>query len=190
MNRQLSWILAILFVLGALLIWRPFDDAETTADNPEFREIPPDFIAEGLVTRVYNTEGELVHRINAAKMTHYSPIGLTELAAPEYSVQAKGQAAQWRVVAEQGSFYDDKTLVLERDIIISRLDDSDYLERIETSYLTIDTIAETMITDEPVAIFGENFEVRGNGMKADLRAETLELNEHVQTIFVVQRKAN
>ena len=183
MNRQLSWILATLFVLGALLIWRPFDDAEDAGDEERFREVQPDFIAEGLRTRVYNADGELVHRINATKMTHYSPIGLTELMAPQYQVRMTENASAWQVVAEQGSFYDDKTLVLERDIVITHLTDSDYLERVETSYLTIDTLAETMVTDEPVTIYGRNFLVRGNGMIADLNAETLELNEHVQTTY-------
>ncbi|RUO62450.1 LPS export ABC transporter periplasmic protein LptC [Pseudidiomarina insulisalsae] len=183
MNRQLSWILAILFILGALLIWRPFDTDEDATINPQFREVPPDFIAQGLRTRVYNAEGKLVHRINATKMTHYSPIGLTELTSPEYRVRVSEDGSEWQVVAEQGSFYDDKTLVLERDIVITHLTDDDYLERVETSYLTIDTLAETMVTDEPVTIYGKNFLVRGNGMIADLSAETLELNEHVQTIY-------
>lgn len=183
MNRQLSWILAIIFLLGALLIWRPFETDETAATDPEFREIPPDFIAEGLATRVYNSAGQLEHRIDATKMTHYSPIGLTELDEPVYQVRTDGKQDTWRVVAEQGSFYDDKTLVLERGIVMTHLSSDDYLERVETSYLTIDTLAETMVTDQPVTIFGKNFLVRGNGMIADLRAETLELNEHVQTTF-------
>ncbi|WP_417683144.1 LPS export ABC transporter periplasmic protein LptC [Pseudidiomarina aquimaris] len=183
MNRQLSWILAILFILGALLIWRPFDSPEGESDDAQFREVPPDFIAEGLRTRVYNAEGELIHRINATKMTHYSPIGLTELMAPQYQVRMAQNQSEWQVVAEQGSFYDDKTLVLERDIVITHMTNSDYLERVETSYLTIDTLAETMVTDEPVTIYGRNFLVRGNGMIADLNAETLELNEHVQTTY-------
>lgn len=183
MNRQLTWILATLFILGALLIWRPFDSSEDEGDTTAFQEVPPDFIAEGLKTRVYNADGELIHRINATKMTHYSPIGLTELMAPEYQVRMAENQSEWQVVAEQGSFYDDKTLVLERDIVITHLTGSDYLERVETSYLTIDTLAETMITDEPVTIYGQNFLVRGNGMIADLNAETLELNEHVQTTY-------
>ncbi|WP_258807443.1 LPS export ABC transporter periplasmic protein LptC [Pseudidiomarina sp. CB1] len=183
MNRQLGWILAILFLLGALLIWRPFDQAEDAGDSDLFQEVPPDFIAEGLRTRVYNTDGELIHRINATKMTHYSPIGLTELMAPQYQVRVAGNQSEWQVVAEQGSFYDDKTLVLERDIVITHMTDNDYLERVETNYLTIDTLAETMSTDEPVTIYGRNFLVRGNGMIADLNAETLELNEHVQTTY-------
>ncbi|CAB0150541.1 Lipopolysaccharide export system protein LptC [Pseudidiomarina piscicola] len=183
MNRQLSWILATLFILGALLIWRPFSDDEIVATDPQFREIPPDFIAEGLATRVYNSDGQLEHRINATKMTHYSPIGLTELDRPVYQVRPDGKQETWQVIAEQGSFYDDKTLVLERNIVVTHLAADDFLERVETSYLTIDTLAETMITDQPVAIFGKNFLVRGNGMIADLRAETLELNEHVQTTY-------
>ena len=188
MNRQLSWILAILFLLGALLIWRPFAIDETADDDPQFTEIPPDFIAEGLVTRVYNRDGQLIHRINAEQMTHYSPIGLTELEKPVYRTRISEAQNEWQIMAEQGSFYSDKTLVLERDIVITHLNRNDYLERVETNYLTIDTLAESMVTDEPVTIYGRNFLVRGNGMMADLRAETLELNQHVQTTYAVKQK--
>ena len=52
-----------------------------------------------------------------------------------------------------------------------------------SSLAQVTDMRETMVTDEPVTIYGRNFLVRGNGMIADLNAETLELNEHVQTTY-------
>src|SRR5690606_25577955 len=106
--------------------------------------------AQGLIVRVYTADGELDHRIAAEAMTHYSPIGLTELTSPTYITQIDEQGALWQVQAEQGSFYADKSLVLERNIEMISLSAAEFIERIETSYLTIDTLNETVETDQPV----------------------------------------
>lgn len=183
MNRTITWLIGMLFVGGALLIWRPFGTANDGDETPGYRAIQPDFTAEGLVLRVFGEDGQLVHRISAAAMTHYSPIKLTELDAPVYQVVGSDPNNQWEVVAEAGSFYDDKNLVLERSVRISHLGPGDFIERAETSYLIIDTTLETMETDQAVTIFGRDFTVRGEGLSADLSAQTLELTKHVQTIY-------
>lgn len=183
MNRNIIWLIAILFVAGAVLIWRPFGADVNNNDDDGYRAIQPDFTAQGLVLRVYAEDGQLTHKISAAEMTHFSPIKLTELERPIYVVTTSDRVSSWEVVAEAGSFYDDKNLVLERGVRISKLDTSDFMERAETSYLVIDTTLETMETDQPVTLYGRDFVVRGEGLQADLRAQTLELTKHVQTIY-------
>lgn len=183
MNRNVILLISILFVTGALLIWRPFAPANNDTNEAGYRAIQPDFTAERLVLRVYADDGQLTHKISATEMTHFSPIKLTELEQPVYVVTSSDRASSWEVMAEAGSFYDDKTLVLERDVRITKLDSSDFMERAETSYLTIDTTLETMATDQAVTLYGRDFIVRGIGLQADLRAQTLELDNHVQTIY-------
>jgi lipopolysaccharide export system protein LptC len=182
-NRNIIWLIAILFVAGALLIWRPFSDDLNNNDSAGYRAIQPDFTAQGLVLRVYAEDGQLIHQISADEMTHFSPIKLTELNQPVYVVNTSDRVSSWQIVAEAGSFYDDKNLVLERGVRISKLNSSDFMERAETSYLVIDTTLETMETDQPVTLYGRDFVVRGEGLQADLRAQTLELTTHVQTIY-------
>ncbi len=183
MNRYIGWFLAILFVLGTILIWRPFADPELVEETDPFREIEPDYTATGMVLSIYSEDGALAHRIAADTMTHYSPISLTELANPVYTVRSRDQQSIWQVIAEHGSFYDDKTLVLERGIEITNLTSADFLERVETSYLTIDTTEETVETDMPVVIFGHHFTVRGVGLHGNLRAQTLEIKNDAQAIY-------
>ncbi|MDX1525791.1 MAG: LPS export ABC transporter periplasmic protein LptC, partial [Pseudidiomarina maritima] len=84
MTRNLVVIIAIIFATLALLVWRPFADQDLTDEPAGYREIKPDFTAQGLIVRVYSEDGTLAHRIAAEKMTHYSPIGLTELDQPTY----------------------------------------------------------------------------------------------------------
>ena len=189
MNRNLAFIIAGIFAIATVLFWRPFADGDGEQEQQGYREIQPDFKAQGLIVRVYNANGELDHRIAAEAMTHYSPIGLTELTAPTYITQIDEQGALWQVQAEQGSFYADKSLVLERNIEMISLSAAEFIERIETSYLTIDTLNETVETDQPVVIRGRDFTVRGEGMRADMRAQTLEMTRHVETIYT-GRSAN
>ncbi|CUA86947.1 LPS export ABC transporter periplasmic protein LptC [Pseudidiomarina woesei] len=183
MNRNLVLIISGIFVIAALLFWRPFADNNDEQEQQGYREIKPDFTAQGLIVRVYDANGELDHRIAADEMTHYSPIGLTELTAPTYITQIDDQGALWQVQAEQGSFYADKSLVLERNIEMISLSATEFIERIETSYLTIDTLQETVETEQPVVIYGRDFTVKGEGMRADMRAQTLEMTRHVETIY-------
>ncbi len=183
MNRNIAVIIVIIFSLLAILVWRPFAGPEESEQAAGFRQIKPDFTAAGLIVRVYNADGELGHRIAAEKMTHYSPIGLTELTQPIYLFHMNQDGPVWQVQAEAGSFYADKSLVLERNIEMFNLEAKDYMEKVETSYLTIDTLTETMTTDQKVTIYGRDFIVRGEGMFADLRAQTLEMTRHVETIY-------
>lgn len=190
MNRNLLIVIGIIFLAAAVLIWRPFDDGDGTEEQQGYREIKPDFTAKGLIVRVYGEQGELAHKIAAEQMTHYSPIGLTELMAPTYIVQLSNGGPMWQVQAEQGSFYADKTLVLERNIEMMSLSAEEFIERIETSYLTIDTREETVVTEQPVLIIGRDFTAKGEGLRADMRAQTLEMTKHVETIYTGRSAAN
>ncbi|RUO75917.1 LPS export ABC transporter periplasmic protein LptC [Idiomarina seosinensis] len=183
MNWRIGFILLVLFSAGILLVWRPFTDTNETADNRRSQIMKPDFTAQGLQTRLFESEGDLAHQLNAEQMAHYLQIGLTELTKPVYSVFTNKDEATWKISAEQGTFYDDQTLILERNVEIVSLQPDTSIERVLTDYLIIDMAAETMRTDYPVTMFGPQLTVQGDGMKADLYAEKMELNRHVKTVF-------
>lgn len=187
MKRRIWVILVVLFGAGALLVWRPFVEPDDSLRPVRDSKVQPDFTATGLVTRVYEPDGRLAHRIEAASMAHFSQLGLTELQQPRYIVYPSDGSATWQVTASFGSFYDDQTLVLEQNVVIKSLTESDYIEEITTDYLVVNMVTETMSTEQPVTIRGVNFVVRGNGMNADLYAERLELTRHVETIYHVNK---
>lgn len=190
MNRNIVIIIGVIFLAAAVLIWRPFDDSGPLEQEAGYRQIQPDFTATGLIVRVYDEQGELAHRIAAEEMTHYSPIGLTELMAPTYILQLNQGNDIWQVQAEQGSFYADNSLVLERNIEMTSLTAAEFIERIETSYLTIDTDAGMVTTEQPVLIIGPDFTARGEGLRADLHAQTVEMIKHVETIYTGRRNTS
>ncbi len=183
MSRRITFILLLLFGAGLLLVWRPFiDEGEDTAQQRS-QIMKPDFTARGLETRLFESEGNLAHQLKADAMAHYLQIGLTELTQPVYSVYTEDNQATWQISAEQGTFYDDQTLILERGVEIKSLQPDTAIQRVVTEYLVIDMTAETMRTDYPVTLFGPQLTIQGDGLKADLYAEKMELNRHVKTVF-------
>ena len=81
------------------------------------------------------------------------------------------------------ALYDDQTLILERGVEIKSLQPDTAIQRVVTEYLVINMAAETMRTDYPVTLFGPQLTIQGDGLKADLYAEKMELNRHVKTVF-------
>lgn len=183
MNWRVSIILLLLFGAGLLLVWRPFESDRSDADNRRSQIMKPDFIANGLKTRIFEAAGDLAHQLDASHMAHYVQIGLTELEQPVYSVFNENDQATWRISAEQGTFYDDQTLILERNVEITSLQPDTSIDRVVTEYLVIEIPAEVMKTDYPVTIFGPQLTIRGDGLSADLYAEKMELERHVETVF-------
>lgn len=190
MNWRIGFILGCIGVALLFLFWRPFSGSPEDDLGLDPNELRPDFVAEGLFTRIFNPQGELQHRIESTRMAHFSIIGLTELADPVYIttiINDSGQPELWQLRADKGSYYDDERLILEDNVRITNEDGQSFVQAMETEYLTINTLTQVITTDRPVLIYGPQFEIRGQGMRANLEAQQLELTEHVQTIYHPER---
>lgn len=192
MNWRVGFILGAIAVALLLLFWRPFSSTEVRQDGLDRSELQPDFVAEGLFTRIFNPEGELQHRIESTRMAHYSVIGLTELTRPIYIttiVDSDGDSQVWQLRADKGSYYNDERLVLEDNVRITNEGGESFVQVMETEYLLIHLATQEITTDQPVLIYGPQFEIRGRGLRANLEAQQLELTEHVQTTYYPERAA-
>lgn len=190
MNWRIGLILSTIALVLVFLFWRPFADDEDDEPVLDTEQLQPDFTAEGLFTRIFSAEGALQHRIESSHMAHYSVIGLTELTQPTYrsTIQlSDDRSEQWKVRADKGSYFDDDRLLLEDNVRITNEDGQSYIQAIETDSLTINTLTQEITTDAMVLIYGPQFEVRGQGMRANLELQQLELNQHVETLYYPQR---
>lgn len=183
MNWRVIGIIILLFGAGILLLLRPFSDSSNQDSAAAARLMQPDFTAYGLETKIFESDGVLAHKIRSEEMAHYNQIGLTELKQPQYSIFSEDGSETWQVSAEQGTFYDDKTLILERSVEIRALQESSPIQRVMTEYLVIDLANESMSTEYPVLMRGPQVVVRGDGLSADMSAEMMELKRHVKTVF-------
>lgn len=189
MNWRIGVILAAIAVTLILLLWRPFSSTETASEGFDPAELQPDFVAEGLFTKLFNPAGELQHRIESRRMAHFSVIGLTELAEPRYIttiVNDDGQTEVWQLVADEGRYHNDERLELLNNVRITNVEGNAFIHALETDYLHIELTTQEITTDYPVRAYGPQFEVRGHGLRANLEAQQVELLNHVQTIYYPQ----
>lgn len=192
MNWRIGFILGCIGIALVFLLWRPFSADRSGIEGLDPQDLQPDFVAEGLFTRIYASSGDLQHQVESVRMAHYSILNLTELTEPVYITTIAhddGSHERWRVSADEGRYYDDERLVLERNVRIINEDNTSFVQAIETEYLTINTEQQIISTDQPVLIYGPQFEVRGNGLTARLDEQYLELNQHVQTVYYPERAA-
>lgn len=192
MNWRIGLILAALAVALLMLFWRPFSSPEQQQKELDRTELQPDFVAEGLLTSIFNPQGKLEHRIESTRMAHYSVVGLTELTRPTYVttiVDDEGNSQVWQLRADKGSYYNDERLLLEDNVRITNQDDEAFVQAMETEYLMVQMATQEVTTDHPVLIYGPQFEVRGLGLRANFQAQQMELTEHVQTVYYPQRAA-
>lgn len=191
MNKRTLLILILVIAVAGVVLWRPLfiGDEDEVPDLTD--QDTPDFIAEGLRTRIFETDGRLAHQLFADRMEHFSLSGLTRLTNPEYvsflSEAPETAGNQWEITAENGYFYNDESLLLETNVLIRNLSGQGYIQRIETQQLDIDLQAQLLYTEAPVTILGARFEMRGNGLQIDLEAQQVKLVEHVQTIYYPRR---
>lgn len=189
MNWRIVFILLTISIALALLFWRPFATEQRQTPELDPEQLQPDFIAEGLFSRIFSADGELQHRIDSRLMAHYSVIGLTELTEPVYltTIMRDDQPERWQVTANKGSFYDDQRLILENNVQIQSLTEDNFIQTVETEYLVIDTQRQLISSNQPVLITGRHIVVQGQGLQVDLNAQQLELTKHVKTIYYPKR---
>ncbi len=187
MNRRTLFLISLLAIVAILVLWQPWQQEQEVPAVTELEQQTPDFTAENLVTRIFESNGRLSHRIRAAHMAHYSQQNLTKLTLPVYITnienQPEGATELWQVKASEGRFYNDEKLELITQVELTNLSNIGYIRNITTDYLAIDLNTQQMYTESPVTISGPQFLIRGIGLTVDIESQQLELIQHVETIF-------
>ncbi|MFU8784390.1 LPS export ABC transporter periplasmic protein LptC [Aliidiomarina sp.] len=190
MNRRSLIILAIVAAAIGIFLWNVFHEPERADTGDASEQLIPDFTAIGLETKVFESDGRLAQQIRAERMAHFSALNLTELTNPQYvnflpeeRANANETGTIWEVSADHGRYYEGERLELEANVIILNRSNTGYINEITTDFINIDLPTRTMHTDAAVVIQGQQFTVRGNGMRVDLEAQQMELIHHVETIY-------
>ncbi|CUS47429.1 MAG: lipopolysaccharide export system permease component LptC [Idiomarinaceae bacterium HL-53] len=196
MNLRTILLIIAIALVATYLLWQPRSTDDDSLQPETVEQILPDFTAENLVSRLYETDGALAHRIRASRMSHFSQQGLTELIEPVYLSYLRDLPENagnlWQISAQTGSFFEGETLELIDHVNVTNLSEIGYIDNITTEYLKIDLVKQEMVTDQPVLIEGPQFTIRGIGIRVDLESQQLELIEHVETIYYprgIQRSA-
>ncbi|MGQ8365278.1 LPS export ABC transporter periplasmic protein LptC [Glaciecola sp. 1036] len=185
MNR-IGWSIALIFsaVIGLYLVIL-FDEEEAKTKANEDLIVVPTYQVVNLNSKIFDDNGILSHQVAATKMEHYQPLGFMVFDNPTYTVYME-TGEPWQVTAEQGTLYENSRIQLERNVKILNLNEQEYVKEINTQYIEINLNDKTLLSDEPVEIVGENFNVKSIGIIGNLATQKYELKQHVRTFYSPQ----
>ncbi len=187
MNKRTLLLIGLFALIAVLVLWQPWQSKTPALEQSATEQLIPDFTAENLVTRIFESNGRLSHRIRAAHMAHFSQQKITELLEPVYITHleslSEGASELWQVQASTGRFYNDEKLELITKVEVTNLSNIGYIRNISTDYLAIDLNTQQMYTESAVTISGPQFLIRGIGLTVDIESQQMELIQHVETIY-------
>lgn len=183
MNR-LSASIGFLFIL-VLLINIPawFSEEPEVVDVSNNNSGQPNYQSDGMLSTIFNENGEINHQVFAKHMEHYEQQDVTVFEQPEYTVYTADDGAPWRMRAKKGTLFGENRIYLETDVVINSLNQSDFVQSIRAEYVEIDLDTRQMKSDQPVVINGVNFVTNSNGFLADLATKKFELINQVRTVY-------
>lgn len=188
MSSKTQWILGLLLLVIAALLWQPWQQGDGTSDADKLNDEQPDFVADNLITFLFDSQGNRQHQIHAQHMRHFSQQRLTLLEQPTYHVRIesptiKGRSENWQVQAQLGTLYGDERLDLNHNVHIYNESNIGYIQEITTEYLHIDLLKQAMHTDVDVQVLGPQYEIYGKGLLVNLFKQQVELQKHVETLY-------
>ncbi|WP_404342446.1 LPS export ABC transporter periplasmic protein LptC [Pseudoalteromonas mariniglutinosa] len=178
-------LLSIVFICCMAWLWYPYlSQPINTAVNEEELIAKPDYTATALKQTAYDQKGKISHKVTAEKMELYQQLGFTFFQRPIFTLYNEQQI--WQVSAVEATLYENNQLIFEGDVIAKNLTHNGMIENINAENIQVDIKLMTMFSQQPVILTGPNLEITGKGLKADLKAEIVELTNHTRTIYYDQ----
>jgi LPS export ABC transporter protein LptC len=157
-----------------------FDTLSNEADAP-ITNSSLDFNAysEGINTILYDTQGNINYTLQAERQVHYNDDS-TEFEKPFIRLYQDGDS-RWSIAANSGRIPAVEMTadgVLEKiellgDVQVYSLDDFGNRTLMSTEFLTLNTQAEILETDQPVSVVTSAFQLSSIGMIAKLRTDEI-----------------
>jgi LPS export ABC transporter protein LptC len=169
-------IIAIALFVGI----NSFDTLSNEVDAP-ITNSSLDFNAysEGINTILYDTQGNINYTLQAERQVHYNDDS-TEFEKPFIRLYQDGDS-HWSIAANSGRIPAVETTAdgaLEKiellgDVQVYSLDDFGNRTLMSTEFLTLNTQAEILETDQPVSVVTSAFQLSSIGMIAKLRTDEI-----------------
>lgn len=183
-NNRLTLSISALFVLALLMYLPTWLEEETTPANDKKADaLRPAYKAKNITTTLFNSQGELNHQVFAVSMEHYDQLGFVLFGQPRYTVYLGEDKSPWNVTALEGTLYNNEVIQLDSNVVISSVENRDFIQQVKTEFLEINLNSKNMNSDQPVQIIGEQFLTISNGFNGNLQTQQYELTDHVQTTY-------
>ena len=178
-------ILCVVFVAVMTWLWYPYFTKPTPVQgDADDQAAVPDYIATSLSQSIFNDQGQLSHKVYAEQMQMFEELGYTYFEQPRFTLFNDG--ASWEVTAQEATLYKNNILILENDVIATNLKEGAMINKVQAAAIEIDIDAHRMESAQPVELTGPNVMIKGQGLKADMDTEIVELNNHSKTVYYDQ----
>jgi len=190
MNR-VGYSILLLFTCIAGLYFYPFDDASQQGSSVERSQIfeTPTYRAENLTSQRYAPDGTLSHKVFAKVMEQYDNLGFMVFEFPRYTIYLNA-VSPYIVTADVGTLFSNNVIRLEKNIRITSLNKTDFIQQIITEFIEIDLTTNTMFSDKEVLMTGAEFSMLSHGFNANMQTKTFNLTGHVKTEFAAKTAAS
>lgn len=175
-------LLLLIFVAIMSWLWSPFlSQTVAPTNNEQDMFTQPDYIATDLQQSIYSDTGQLTHSVKALKVEMFQELGFSHFQSPIFTLY--NQSQNWQLTANEATLYDNNTLILEGDVVATNLDNSSMISHINASHIRVDITTKLMRSEQPVVLSGPKLTMTGQGLIADMNADTIELNNHTRTVY-------
>jgi len=184
-------VLSTLLLTFALSINFVLDEAEEPEDQTPRNE--PDLYMLNATVEQFDEDGQLQHRINADRFTHFPLTDLTTMKSPTMALAHSEHSSPWNITATDGRIlpgtnYREEIVELWNNVLATRGGRQGRFVNIQTDSLTIYPERDYLETDAKVLIDNETGRTTAAGMKAFLDAGRFMFystdGDRVTTIFL------
>lgn len=177
-------ILIICFIGITTWLWYPhINKPSDTVQSEDDVEFFPDYTADSLTHSQFDESGLLSHKVSAKYMESFDELGFTRFENAIFTIYDHKENNHWKITSDEAVLYDNDRIELEKNVIATNLSDISYIKTIETDYIEVFVNDKKMISNNDIILSGERFTMKGSGLKADMEANTIQLINHVRTIY-------
>ena len=196
MNRiyALTFLAVLISVITyGVIEWQTDNSAPEAAKETT---LTPNFIAIELKSKIYASNGQLSHVVNAQKMEHFDSLNMTRFQQPLYTIYPQGdddkqennERSPWNLSANKATLHKDNRVILNSRVRIIATDKNSLIQEIHCKYLELDLNTNIISSEQTVMIQGKDFTTYGSGLSINLNDNTMTLAEHVRTIYKKRNK--
>lgn len=187
MNKRQS--VPFVLLLAAFLIWLFFKQETVLPSLPVHH---PSYIATDINSTHFNKTGFLDHKIFADKATNFNENELTNFENPKVIVYTRNEQTDtitiWQMTSEAGALYQQKKLVLSKNVLVKNLSLDQLVQRIKTEELTLFLDKKEFSSDLLVTWEGPQIRQQGVGMWASLVTEEVIIKDQIKAVYLNENK--
>ena len=180
--RKILVLLVLILTGTAAYLW--FEPADSTDALQTDQELMPDYIAQNITRRLFDSDGYLIDSVSAQRLEHFELLGFTQFEKPVYTLYNENHQPSWQASSQYAVWFPQDKVILEQQVRIESLLPGDLIKHIETSTLEMLFPDNKLQNNQPVLIQGNGFFIKGTGIEADLSNRTFQLSQHDKTVYL------